>query len=149
MCVRARLVIAIIISCILAACSTGPDRPVYYQYEKKYHTVLKGDTLYSIAYQHGLDYKELAAWNKIGKPYTIFPGQKILLKLSAPSKGLNSATRKRTEVPAAAAATNRKPIKAANKRFHQTIHRSKTGSARVDLANQGESNSEILCERKS
>ncbi|MDE0249973.1 MAG: peptidoglycan DD-metalloendopeptidase family protein [Gammaproteobacteria bacterium] len=113
MCVRARLVIAIIISCILAACSTEPDRPVYYQYEKKYHTVLKGDTLYSIAYQHGLDYQELAAWNKIGKPYTIFPGQKILLKLSAPSKdrGLNSATRKRTEVPAAAAATNRQPIK--------------------------------------
>ena len=106
MCVRARIVIAVIFSCVLTTCTTKPDKPVYYRYEQKYHTVLKGDTLYSIAYQHGLDYQKLAAWNNIGKPYMIFPGQKILLKESAASKDRRpkSATRKRAEASPASVA---------------------------------------------
>lgn len=41
------------------------------------YTVKPGDTLYSIAFRYGWDYKELAARNGIVAPYTIRPGQAI------------------------------------------------------------------------
>ena len=75
-----RLVVAGIFFSILAGCASYPERPVYYKYVQDDHKVLKGETLYSIAYQHGLDYRELAAWNRIAKPYTIYPGQRLQLK---------------------------------------------------------------------
>jgi lipoprotein NlpD len=46
------------------------------------YTVKKGDTLYSIALDHGLDYKDLAAWNKI-EAGRIYIGQS--LRLAPPS----------------------------------------------------------------
>lgn len=42
-----------------------------------FHTVEKGDTLFSIAWTYGWDYRELADTNSISKPYTIYAGQKI------------------------------------------------------------------------
>ena len=50
------------------------------------YTVQKGDTLYSIALEHGYDYKEIASWNSIPMPYTIRIGQ-ILRLSSTPSEG--------------------------------------------------------------
>lgn len=47
------------------------------------YRVVHGDTLYSIAFKHGLDYRDLAAWNGIASPYRIFAGQE--LRLSAPA----------------------------------------------------------------
>lgn len=44
-----------------------------------YRTVVPGDTLYSIAWESGRDYKELARWNRIAPPYTIKPGDRIHL----------------------------------------------------------------------
>ena len=44
------------------------------------YIVRKGDTLYSIAWRLGLDYKSLASINGVGKPYVIFPGQKLRLR---------------------------------------------------------------------
>jgi len=44
------------------------------------YTVRKGDTLYGIAFRHGLDYRDVAAWNGIRAPYTIYPGQRLLLR---------------------------------------------------------------------
>ena len=46
------------------------------------YTVKRGDTLYAIALDHGLDYRELAAWNNIENLNLILVGQ--VLKLSAP-----------------------------------------------------------------
>ena len=46
------------------------------------HVVARGDTLYGIAFRHGLDYRQLADWNRIPPPYTIRPGQ--VLRLGAP-----------------------------------------------------------------
>ena len=43
------------------------------------YTVRKGDTLYGIALEHGLDYKELAEWNGIPAPYVIRVGQPLRL----------------------------------------------------------------------
>jgi lipoprotein NlpD len=44
------------------------------------HTVHRGDTLYSIAWRYGIDYRRLAGWNAIRQPYTIYPGQKLRLR---------------------------------------------------------------------
>ena len=44
------------------------------------YTVQKGDTLYSIALEHGLDYKEMAQLNNIAPPYVIQIGQVLTLK---------------------------------------------------------------------
>ena len=48
----------------------------------------RGDTLYRIAWRHGLDYKEIAAANGIGPPYLIIPGQRLAL----PTTGRPSET---------------------------------------------------------
>jgi lipoprotein NlpD len=44
------------------------------------YIVRRGDTLFSIALDHGLDYKELAAWNSLDDAYRIRPGQQLRLK---------------------------------------------------------------------
>lgn len=41
------------------------------------YVVQKGDTLYSVALEHGQDYKDLAQWNGIQAPYTIRIGQTL------------------------------------------------------------------------
>ncbi|MCG7590095.1 MULTISPECIES: peptidoglycan DD-metalloendopeptidase family protein [Halomonadaceae] len=47
------------------------------------YTVKAGDTLYGIAWQHNLDYRQLAAINNIDAPYQIYPGQTIALREGA------------------------------------------------------------------
>ncbi len=41
------------------------------------YVVRSGDTLYSIAFRYGLDFRGLAAANGIGSNYQIFPGQRL------------------------------------------------------------------------
>lgn len=58
---------------MVAGCGSQPVRgPSTY-------TVKSGDTLYSIAWRHGLDYREVAGWNGIGRDYLIRPGQVLYL----------------------------------------------------------------------
>lgn len=47
------------------------------------YTVKAGDTLYGIAWQHNLDYRQLATINNIEPPYQIRPGQIIALREGA------------------------------------------------------------------
>jgi lipoprotein NlpD len=49
----------------------------------EFHAVRKGDTLYSVALDYGLDYRELAQWNGISEPGVISIGQQ--LRLSPPA----------------------------------------------------------------
>lgn len=53
--------------------TAGPDK----------YRVVKGDTLYSIAFRYGLDYHALANINKIAPPYNLSVGQVLLLNLKA------------------------------------------------------------------
>jgi len=46
------------------------------------YEVAKGDTLYSIAFRNGVDFRDLAQWNGIAVPYTIWPGQRLTLSPS-------------------------------------------------------------------
>jgi lipoprotein NlpD len=62
--------------------------------------VTAGDTLFKIAWRFGVDYRELAAINNIPEPYTIFPGQKLVFKASAPSKPQIATAAKPTAKPA-------------------------------------------------
>jgi formylglycine-generating enzyme required for sulfatase activity/LysM repeat protein len=45
----------------------------------KYHTVVSGDILYNIAKKYGVNYKDLARWNKIDNPADLKLGQKLLV----------------------------------------------------------------------
>lgn len=45
------------------------------------HVVREGETLYSIAWRYGRNYRELAAVNGISAPYRIYPGQRINLEI--------------------------------------------------------------------
>ena len=58
--------------------------------QAEYYRVAAGDTLYTIAWAAGTDWRNLAAWNRLRYPYTIYPGQ--VLRLKQP----RAATRPRT-----------------------------------------------------
>lgn len=47
------------------------------------YVVKAGETLYSIAWRSGIDFRQLARINKIKKPYQIFPGQKLSLQTAS------------------------------------------------------------------
>ncbi|GFE80783.1 lipoprotein [Steroidobacter agaridevorans] len=80
---------------LLAGCASNPERAGTY-------IVKRGDTLYSIAFRHKLDYKDLARWNRIGRDYVIYPGQ--TLRLSAPGGSARTAS----SAPKAGASASRR-----------------------------------------
>tara|TARA_R110002110_G_scaffold91264_2_gene237461 strand:- start:82870 stop:83727 length:858 start_codon:yes stop_codon:yes gene_type:complete len=72
----------------LTACGNHPGAPVEDRYGRTspatsgVYYVQRGETLYSIAFRYGLDYRRLAAANGISPPYTIYPGQRLALSES-------------------------------------------------------------------
>lgn len=79
-----------VLSLILAACANNPPAPVVERSSNTVsaaspaapatagmYTVKKGDTLYSIALDHGQDYKDIAAWNNLDNPSVIKSGQTL------------------------------------------------------------------------
>jgi len=62
----------------------------------EYHTVRRGDTLYSIALEYGQPYRDVAAWNNIDNPNMIRVGQQLRV---APPEGV--AVAKPIDTPAA------------------------------------------------
>lgn len=67
---------------LLLGCSSSGYRP----YNVSTHKVRKGETLYSIAWRYDLDYKDVARWNNIRPPYSIFVGQEIWLSSRYPAR---------------------------------------------------------------
>ncbi|MFK3969505.1 peptidoglycan DD-metalloendopeptidase family protein [Pseudomonas sp. NPDC087358] len=86
-----RLVIGIALSVLLVGCSSAPsggvrvvDRnggkpaaPTRQPVTTGQYVVKRGDTLFSIAFRYGWDWKALAARNNIPEPFTIHVGQAI------------------------------------------------------------------------
>jgi lipoprotein NlpD len=64
---------ACILVCALGACGAG------LRWNSQLYRVGSGETLYAIAWRYNLDYRELARWNNISAPYTIHPGQELML----------------------------------------------------------------------
>lgn len=85
-----RNVIFVMIALLLSGCALTDG---FVAVEKKFelaqqdntkYRVKAGDTLYSIAWNYGLDFRNLASGNSISSPYVIQPGQVIdLTKVSA------------------------------------------------------------------
>ena len=74
------------------------------------YTVKKGDTLYSISWRYGMDYKELARINGIRSPYTIYVGQKLKFKRSTTStRTASSSTSNKGKVVTKPSSTSSKP----------------------------------------
>lgn len=71
---------------LAAGCATSPTQapvverstPVGDPPPERYVVQVR-DSLYAIAWRYGLDYVALARWNGIGPPYTIYPGQTLVL----------------------------------------------------------------------
>ena len=92
--VAAALALVISVALLVGGCSV-PTRAKVISLERQTHTVPKraqqshhrvrsGETLYTIAWSYGLDFPDLARWNGILPPYTIYPEQS--LRLSPPPK---------------------------------------------------------------
>lgn len=66
-----------------------------------FHQVQKGDTLFSIAWRYGLDFQKLASTNSLSKPYIIYPGQKIDVRVrpNAPVLPKKSTVEKPSKQP--------------------------------------------------
>ena len=80
------VIILLALTSFLTACtSTTAQAPVYNLWHQPIsisgrYTVKPHDTLYSIAWNFGLDYRQLANLNQLHTPYTILPGQVLILK---------------------------------------------------------------------
>ncbi len=101
----------ILLSALLGGCASEPvlvgDRGSRLEWHPRYHTVEPGDTLYSIAWTYGQDYRLIAQWNGLSPPYTIYPGRRIRIapppdfaKWRGRGKGSANGT-KTVEAPAA------------------------------------------------
>lgn len=107
--------------CGLVACGGNPPAPVEDRNARnpsgaKTYRVQRGDTLYSIAFRYGMDYRKVAAANRIPSPYTIYPGQSLALReaplppasaasTSAPRSGASSSSSRSGSAAAASAKT--------------------------------------------
>ncbi len=74
------------------------------------HKVRAGETLYSIAWRYGWDFRELARANDIDPPYTIYPGDEIRLDTagdggSEQASGSRSPPASKTAAPEQASRT--------------------------------------------
>ncbi len=65
-----------------------PTRPL----QADTYQVKRGDTLFSIAFRNGMDYRSLARLNRIEEPYTIYVGQ-VLVVSTAPDNSRSTDTR--------------------------------------------------------
>nr|WP_277627063.1 peptidoglycan DD-metalloendopeptidase family protein [Pseudomonas mosselii] len=135
------LVIALAMGTLLAGCSstssngarvvdrnnTAPKRPTVTSGQ---YIVKPGDTLFSIAFRYGWDYKELAARNNIPAPYTIRPGQPIRFSsgvggsttvVSSPSSSSKTTVIRRPVATTVPATGNGKSATTASSTISQTV----------------------------
>ena len=143
-------VIAAVIACVLAGCASRQSAPVVDRtarggaaqpapvtkesaptprtLSEDQYEVKKGDTLYSIALEYGVDYRELAQWNSLEDPSKIRVGQvlrtkpeegrgaqvsKVAISTPVESRPLDAPARPAAALPKPAAAVPPKPVPAA------------------------------------
>ncbi len=62
-----------------------------------------GETVYSISGRYGLDYRDVARWNGIGRDYLILPGWRLRLNAPPGGRALAAAQAPASRAPAARA----------------------------------------------
>jgi lipoprotein NlpD len=78
------------------------------------HVVRAGDTLYKIAWQHGVDQRDLVRWNGIRNPDVIYVGQRLRLVAPAARSTPTTAGRSRAAGPRQERAASR-PVATASR----------------------------------
>lgn len=85
--------VVICLACCLTSCGTFVDgtsnsnlpfgsytkQKVNHKNAYSYYRIKFGDTLYSISWRHGQHYETLAQYNSLTPPYTIYPGQYLIV----------------------------------------------------------------------
>jgi len=123
---------------LLSACvGKGNYAPVYEAGShrntgKNTHFVSRGETLFSIAWRYGIDFRKLARTNNIKSPYTIYPGQTLSL-----SKATTTTARPSKNV-------SRGGIKSTDSVMNRTA---KPSSRKAPKATQSKSNSDFRIDR--
>jgi lipoprotein NlpD len=85
----AQLIVLLVIALLAGGCAQ-PGRPPVVERSPalsgtpETYVVRPGDTLYSIAWRFGFDYRALARANGIGAPFTIYRGQRLRLATALP-----------------------------------------------------------------
>jgi lipoprotein NlpD len=104
-------IVALVCVVVLAGCAGGRPVPVKDHSQgvtqPTHRAVRSGDTLYSIAWDVGVDFQTLARWNRIDPPYVIKPGQR--LRTIPPVSPAHAPNRPRYRAPKAAAPKSRPP----------------------------------------
>jgi lipoprotein NlpD len=114
----------------LAGCTSTPsyeelqNRQRQTSHRPTYHTVRSGETLYSIAWRYGYDYRSLARRNGIRPPYTIYVGQRIRVNFSSTrttksTKSSRQSTAK-ASAPRRSSSSSKKSVTSSNKKKKPT-----------------------------
>ena len=93
---RGTLILLILLLCLVSACRSSRDswdepavrKSSYHSTKEGHYRVRKGDSLHAIAFNLGLDWRDIASWNHIASPYIIYPDQE--LRLSPPRLAASS-----------------------------------------------------------
>lgn len=97
---------------ILLLLSVGACTSMLGNYQAaRVHVVQPGETLYTIAWRHGVDYRSLAAWNNLRNPDLIYAGQRLVL--TAPASARPPATAGSPPRPASRTASTSAPARTA------------------------------------
>lgn len=115
------IAVALLVPILLAAC--GKSRVIRESGAQTRTSVAKpgatvrvqrGDTLYRIAVSNGISPMDLALWNGISPPYTIYPGQQLRLYPGSGATASRPASQSRpastTQRPSTAATQQRPPV---------------------------------------
>ncbi len=110
-------------SLLLTGCGSGGRAPIEDRHSpsavggvaSERYVVRRGDTLYAIAFRFGMDFRSVAAANGIASPYTIYPGQNLIIRPgsqqmphSSPRPAPETSTAR--PAPVAAPATRAAPV---------------------------------------
>ena len=110
-----RALLALVLLAVLSGCASSPapvaDRGDRAAASGSRYTVQKGDTLYSIAWRAGLNWKTLASLNGLGPPYRIQQGQVLRLR-ATPSKPRTAASPTQSAPKPAASSSKARTAKA-------------------------------------
>jgi len=98
-----RIVAAVVLLAFVVGCSNTGHK----SYNVSTYKVRKGETLYSISWKYGLDYKDVARWNGIRPPYRIYKGQELWL--SPRNYASSSKSRTSSSASRSSKSTTKKP----------------------------------------
>ncbi|NOX42180.1 MAG: peptidoglycan DD-metalloendopeptidase family protein [Gammaproteobacteria bacterium] len=130
------LIIIILVSVILLLPACG---------NHTYHVVKPGDTLYSIGWAYGYDYKQIAVWNDIDEPFSINDGE--IIKLVPPKRIGRSNSAKQSKKNVVDVSVKHASIKQSRDNSEKGLNYDSSGSLRKNVGsnkkNKNEKNNDV------